>query len=37
MWLKSTSTGCCDSNKDLEGFVKWKEGNMLLIDLNIFD
>ncbi|OWP86043.1 hypothetical protein BWK60_10875 [Flavobacterium covae] len=37
MWLKSTSTGCCGSNKDLEGFVKWKEGNMLLIDLNIFD
>lgn len=37
LWLKSTSTSCCTSNKELNGFVKWKEKNKLLIDLNTFD
>lgn len=37
LWLKSTSTSCCSSNRELYGFVKWKEKNELLIDLNTFD
>lgn len=37
LWLNSTSTGCCGSSKKLDGFIKWKEGDRLLIDLNIFD
>jgi hypothetical protein len=35
--LNSTSTGCCSTSKKLDGFIKWKEGDRLLIDLNIFD
>lgn len=37
LWLTSTSTGCCKSLSQIEGYLKWKKDNRLLIDLNIFD
>jgi hypothetical protein len=37
LWLRSTSTGCCSSNRDLYGYVKWRDRNNLLISLNVAD
>lgn len=37
LFLKSTSTGCCTTAEDLEGIVKWREGNELLVDICVID
>lgn len=35
--LVSTSTGCCKSIKDIEGEVKWRNKDKLLVDICIID
>jgi hypothetical protein len=35
--LITTSTGCCKSTADIEGLVKWRNGDRLLVDICVID
>ncbi|NHN28145.1 hypothetical protein FIA58_020905 [Flavobacterium jejuense] len=37
LFLKTTSTGCCNCTENIEGFVKWKNNTELLVDICIID
>lgn len=37
LFLKSTSTVCCAAAEELEGVVKWREGDKLLVDICVID
>lgn len=37
LFLKTTSTGCCKCEKNIEGNVKWKKNNELLINICVID
>lgn len=37
LFLKTTSTGCCKRTENIEGVVKWKKNNELLVDICIID
>lgn len=35
--LVSTSTGCCKCTEEIEGVVKWRDENKLLVDICVID